>query len=443
MNIVTENRDDLTTLIKVTVGEADYGQAVDKALHDYKRKANIPGFRPGMVPMGLINKMYRKGTVAEESYRTASKACFDYLEKEKIDYVGDVLPAEEQQPFDFDKNTEHEFMFEIGLAPKVEIDLGAKDKVNRYKIRIAKDMHDGYRKNFLNRFGRLVDVEKVEDDEALIGTLSNGELTVDEAYIGLVSMTEEERKPYVGVKAGDVLDVNIEELYKNVNQRASMLKMKEDEVTALAPEFKFTVEKVRKYAEPEMDEEFFKNAFPQGEVTDEAGLDAYIDEQIARDLSREGEYLFNFELKNLLMKKAGLKLPEGFIKRWLFTINEGKFTMEEIEKDFDKFLEMMKWNVIQKHYVDTLGIKVEQEDVTNEAKALAAAQFAQYGMANVGDELLSHYAKSMLENKQEANKIVEKLYERKVLDALAGQVKVEEKEVSAEDFNKVAQAVLG
>ena len=164
MNIVRENLEDLTTLLKVTVGEADYNEAVDKSLRTYRRKANIPGFRPGMVPMSIINKMYRKGVVAEEAYRTASKACFDYIETEKLTTVGDMIPSQKQQPLDFDNDTEYEFVFEVGIAPEVQISLSKKDKVTKYTIRVEEKMREGYRSNFLRRFGRLVDVEKVEKE---------------------------------------------------------------------------------------------------------------------------------------------------------------------------------------------------------------------------------------------------------------------------------------
>ena len=205
MEIKRTQKEEQTSLISVKVGEKDYGEAVEKSLRDYRRKANIPGFRPGMVPMGIIKKMYGKGVVAEQSYRTASNAVFEYLQKENIDYLGDVIPAEEQGAFDFDNDTEFEHMFEIGEAPKIDLALSAKDKVTYHRIKIDKQMHDNYRSNFLRRYGRLVDVEKVADDEALTVTLDNGELRVEDAYVGLISMNDEERKPFKGKKVGIVV----------------------------------------------------------------------------------------------------------------------------------------------------------------------------------------------------------------------------------------------
>ena len=419
MNIVREQRGENNSLIRVTVGEADYGQEVEKSLREYKRKANIPGFRPGMVPMGIVKKMYGKGVLAEQSYRQASNAVFEYLQKEGIDYLGDVIPAEEQGDFDFDNATEFEFVFEIGEAPEIKLELSDKDKLTYNKIKVDKKMHDDYRSNYLRRFGRLVDAEKVTSDEALSVTLDNGEMNVADAYVGLISMDEADRKPFIGKKVGDKMKVNINELYKNPAQRAACLQVKENEL--------------------ELNEEFFKMAFPQGGVTDEAGLDKFIDAQIEAELRRESDYLFTLQVRDYLVKKADLKMPAAFLKRWLYTINEGKFSMEDIEKDFDQFLKMFTWNYLQKHFIKTDGITVSKEEALSEAKALAASQFAQYGMPSAPDDMLEGYAEKILADKDQGQKIYEKLYEVKVVEDVKSKVKVTEKAVSADDFAKLAK----
>ncbi len=439
MNIVREQRGENNSLIRVTVGEADYGQEVEKALREYRRKANIPGFRPGMVPMGIIRKMYGKGVVAEQSYRTASNSVFEYLQKEGIDYLGDVIPAEEQGAFDFENNTEFEFVFEIGEAPAINLDLSEKDKLTYHKIKVDKKMHDDYRSNYLRRYGRLVDAAEVTSDEALTVTLDNGDMNVADAYVGLISMSEEERKPFLGKKVGDKMHVNINELYKNPAQRAACLQVKENELEGINPEFEMEITKIRKFAEPELNEEFFKMAFPQGNVTDEAGFDKLIDEQIAAELRRESDYLFTLQLRDYLVKKADLKMPEAFLKRWLYTINEGKFTMEEIGKDFDQFLKMFTWNYLQKHFIKADNLTVTKEEAEAEAKALAAAQFAQYGMPSAPDEMLAGYAGKILSDKEQGQKIYEKLYEVKVVEDVKSKIKVTEKAVSADDFAKLAK----
>ena len=439
MNIVREQREQNNSLIKVTVGEKDYGDAVEKSLREYKRKANIPGFRPGMVPMGVIKKMYGKGVLAEQAYRQASEAAFNYLQEQKIDYVGDVIPSEEQGDFDFENGTEFEFIFEIGEAPEVKLELSAKDKMTYYTIKVDKKMHDDYRSNFLRRFGRLVDTDKVTADEALEVTLDNGDMKIEGAYVGLISMNEEERKPFIGKKVGFKTQVNVNELYKTPAQRAAVLQVKENELEGIKPEFSLEITKIRKFAEPELNEEFFKMAFPAGNVTTAEQFEAFIDEQIASELRRESDYLFTLEVRDYLVKKADLKMPEAFLKRWLYTINEGKFTMEEIEKDFDQFLKMFIWNYIQKQIIKQENITVSADEATAEAKAFAQAQFAQYGMPSAPDDMLAGYAKQILENKEQGQKIYEKLYETKVVEAVKAKIKVSEKSVSAEEFAKLAK----
>ena len=439
MNIVREQREQNNSLIKVTVGEKDYGDAVEKSLREYKRKANIPGFRPGMVPMGVIKKMYGKGVLAEQAYRQASEAAFNYLQEQKIDYVGDVIPSEEQGDFDFENGTEFEFIFEIGEAPEVKLELSAKDKMTYYTIKVDKKMHDDYRSNFLRRFGRLVDTDKVTADEALEVTLDNGDMKIEGAYVGLISMNEEERKPFIGKKVGFKTQVNVNELYKTPAQRAAVLQVKENELEGIKPEFSLEITKIRKFAEPELNEEFFKMAFPAGEVTDQAGLDKFIDAQIEAELRRESDYLFTLQVRDYLVKKADLKMPAAFLKRWLYTINEGKFSMEDIEKDFDQFLKMFTWNYLQKHFIKTDGISVSKEEALSEAKALAASQFAQYGMPSAPDDMLEGYAEKILADKDQGQKIYEKLYEVKVVEDVKSKVKVTEKAVSADDFAKLAK----
>ena len=439
MNITREQREGGISVLKVVVNEADYGQAVESQLREYKRKANIPGFRPGMVPMGIVKKMYGKGVLAEQSYRVASNSVFEYLQNEKIDYVGDVIPSEEQGEFDFDNGTEFEFMFEIGEAPKIDLTLSAKDKVTYSKIKVDKKMHGEYRSNYLRRYGRLIDVDKVEKDEALNVTLDNGDMRIEEAYVGLISMTDEERKEWKGKKVGYKTTVNINELYKKPEQRAAILSVKEEELESIKPEFELEITKIRRFADPELNEEFFKMAFPAGNVTSEEELDKFIDEEIERELKRECDFMFANQMRKFIIEKAGLQMPEEFLKRWLYVINEGKFSREEIEKDFAAFINMFTWNYLQKHFITEGDIKVTPEEAKAEAMSFAQMQFAQYGMPSAPADMLEGFAKQIMDNKEQLQKIYEKLFEEKVVEYLRGKIKVTEKAVSAEEFAKLAE----
>ena len=441
MNITREQRDGGISILKVVVNEADYGQAVEKQLRDYKRKANVPGFRPGMVPMGIVKKMYGKHVVAEQSYHLASNSVFEYLQKENIDYVGDVIPSEEQGDFDFENNTEFEFVFEIGEAPKIELELSAKDKVTYSKIKVDKKMHNEYRSNYLRRYGRLIDVDKVEKDEALNVTLDNGDMRIEEAYVGLISMTDEERKEWKGKKVGYKTTVNINELYKKPEQRAAILSVKEVELESIKPEFELEITKIRRFADPELNEEFFKMAFPAGNVTSEEELDKFIDEEIERELKRECDFMFANQMRKFIIEKAGLQMPEEFLKRWLYVINEGKFSREEIEKDFAAFINMFTWNYLQKHLITEGDLKVSNEEAKAEAMSFAQMQFAQYGMPSAPADMLENFAKQIMDNKEQLQKIYEKLFEEKVVEYVRGKVKVTEKAISADEFAKIASEI--
>ena len=435
MNIVREQREQNTSLIKVTVGEQDYAQEVDKALREYKRKANVPGFRPGMVPMSLIRKMYGKGVLAEQSYRKASNSVFEYLQKENIDYLGDVIPSEEQGDFDFENGTEFEFVFEIGEAPEIKLELSDKDKLTYHKIKVDKKMHEDYRSNFLRRFGRLVDAEKVSSDEALTVTLDNGEMKVEDAYVGLISMSEEERKPFVGKKVGFKTKVNVNELYKNPSQRAACLQVKENELEGINPEFELEITKIRKFAEPELNEEFFQDGFPRGQRQDGRGVREVHRRPDRVGLRRESDYLFTLEVRNYLVKKAGLKMPEAFLKRWLYTINEGKFTMEEIEKDFDQFLKMFTWNYLQKHFIkaDNLSVSKGGGRGRSQGAGRRAVRAVRHAVGSRG-----HARRLRREDSRRqgagAEDFTRRLYETKVVEDVKSKVKVTEKSVSADDF---------
>ena len=441
MKVVREQREGHASLIRVTVDASDYGQSVDKVLRDYRRKANIPGFRPGMVPMGIVKKMYGKGVLAEQSYRIASESAFNYLAEQKIDYVGDVIPSDEQGDFDFDNGTEFEFVFEIGEAPKVNLELTAKDKVVYNKIKIDKKMHNDYLDNWLRRYGHMADADKVTRDEALSVTLDNGTIHSEDAYVGLISMSDEERKPFIGKKVGYKTAVNVNELYKNPTQRAAALHLKEEELEGIDPNFTLEITKIRKFANPELNDEFFKMAFPEGNITDAAGLDKFVDEEISAELARESDYLFTLQLRDYLLEKAALEMPTEFLKRWLYVINEGKFSKEDIEKDFDQFVKMFSWNYLQKHFIQSEGLNVTTEEAAEEARKFAAAQFVQYGMPSAPAEMVENFAKRLLDDKQQSQKIYEKLYEQKVVESVKSKIKVAEKVISAEDFAALAKTI--
>lgn len=439
MNIVKEVLDNQVALIKVTIAAEDYTESVKSALKSYKKKASIPGFRPGMVPMSIIEKMYKKGVIAEQTYRMASENLYKYIQENELKTIGDPMPAEEQEELDFDNNSEFEFAFKVALSPEVNIDLGAVE-LTRYEIAIEDSMVDGYKTNTMRRFGKLVDVEAVVADEALSVTLDNGDMQITEAYVGLIGMSEEERAPFIGKKVGDKMDVDINELYKTPSQRGSILGLKEEELADVNPAFSLEVTRIRQFANPEINEEFFKEAFPEGDITSTEQWDEQIKGQIAKDLARECDHKFLDDARKVLSEAAALSLPNEFLKNWLAAINEGKFTMEQIEAEYPTFETMIQWDIIKRHYALEANIEITPEEAKEEAAALAMMQFAYYGMQNVEPEMLNNYVESIMGNKEELSKIYDKLAEKKVIDYVATKAAIKNETISMEEFTKMIPA---
>ena len=440
MIIVRENLENQVELVKVTVESVDYATVVENALKNYKKKANIPGFRPGMVPMSVIKKMYYKGILAEEAYRIASAKCYEYLQENKVEFLGDPMPAESQPDLDFDTMDSFEFHFKVGVSSPVNLDL-ATLSLTKYKLAINDELREGYTNSLLNRFGELVDVEVIVKDEAVSVTLEQEDgLKIEDAYVGLISMSDDERAPFIGKKVGDVMEVNVNELYKTPSQRASILSVKEEELAAINPLFTLTVSRIRKFSLPEFNEEFLTKAFPEGEIKTKEQFDAYVESELARDLERECYFKFVMDSREKIVTEAGVTLPEQFLKEWLFAANEGKFSKEEIESEFPQFVNMMSWDVLRKKYVAEGSIQVENDELVAEAKNMARAQFSQYGMNNVDDAMLTNYANQILSNKEEQRKIFDSLYDTKVINYIASKAIIVEQDVTMDEFRELVSA---
>lgn len=440
MNVQLENLADQTALIRVSVELADYAEKVDKTLRAHKRKAQIPGFRPGMVPMGIINKMYRKGAIADQTYRSATDEAFKYIKDNNIDTMGDIMPAEAQGDIDFDTQSDFEFVFQVGIAPQVDVNLSKDDKIEQFVIVPNQEMTDGYRDNFLKRFGKLVDVDKIEKDEAVNVTFTNADMSVEDAYIGLISMSEEQRAPFIGKVVGDKMEVNINELYPDQKQLAAVLSLDKEELETLNPNFTIEITNIRTFRNPELNEEFFAMAYPDGSIKDEAAFNADIDAKVNAELAQQTEFKIVEQVRDYMLAKLNLSLPEQFLKNWLFQINEGKFTMEDIEKEFPAFLDMMRWDLVKRAVAMGDGIQITEEDAIAEAKNMALMQFRYYGMMVPAEDMLDNYAKQILSKEEEAKKIYERVGERKVVDAIMNKVAVEPKNMSIDEFSAMVQS---
>ena len=448
MNIVKENVEGLNAVLKVTVEQADYQDRVTKALGDYRKKAKIDGFRPGMVPAGIINKLYRKPVMAEEINKMVSEAISKYIYDEKIKLLGEPMPSEaHQKDVDWDNDTNFEFAFDLGLAPEIEVKLSGRDKFPYYEIKIDQELRDSYTTSYRRRYGKMLPGDVAGEEDVMRGKveqlgadgnpMENG-IMVDDAFVSLKMITDAEQKSkFVGSKAGDIIDFDIRKTFTNDTDLAAMLKIQKEEVASLTPEFRFIPTEVRSFQESEINQEFFDKVYGEGVVNSEEEFKQRVDSDIRANLSRESDFKFALDVKEKLMEKTKMELPDTFLKRWLFAINEGKFTMEQIDKDYEHFANDLKWQMIRDHVAVTNEVKISEEDVLEKAKEFALDQFKNYGFLNVPDSEIENFAHRILSNKEEDRRIREKLVEDKVLEVVKGIVKLDVKEITTKEFDQL------
>jgi len=447
MNIVKENTGDLTAVLKVNISEKDYAEKVENVLKDYRKKARIDGFRPGKVPTGLIKKMYGKGIMVEEVNKLISESLTNYIREEKLNILGEPLPTENQKTADFDTEKDFEFSFDVALAPEVEVKLSKRDKVPYYEIKVDKKLLETHTDNYARRFGEFKDVEETTDNEMLTGNFiqldEEGNVKEDGIKAEEVKITieyiknEEIKKSLAGHKAGDTVKFDVRKAYPSDSEIASMLRIDKEVAKNVTGDFNFEIAKVQRFDKAEINQELYDKAFGKDVVKTKEEFNAKLTEEIKANFVRETDYRFLIDAKKKFVEKINPDLPTEFLKRWLTVANEGKFTAEQIEEEFPKFEEDLKWQIIKDQIIKDNEIKVEEKDILDAAKEVTAAQFAQYGLANLPDEQLEQYAQEILKKDEERRNLYEKKFEDKVLEFIKDSIKLDTKEISVEDFQKL------
>jgi len=447
MNISQENTDKLNAILNVKVEEADYAERVEKVLKDYRRQAKVDGFRPGMVPMGIIKKMYHTPVLVDEVNKLVSESIFNYLKDEHVNILGEPLPhKDDEQRFDFEKDTEFEFKFDLGLAPELSLEVVAKDKVALYKIKVDKKQQDEYKEQLLQRFGEFKAVDKAGNDELIKGSLikvdkegneiENG-IHVDNISMSLEMMKDDDQKVlFSGAAGGDQVVFDVKKAFPNDTELASLLRIDKTEVAMLEGTFKCFIDEVNKFERAELGQEFYDKVYGEGEVKTEEEFTKRITEEIALNYERESEYRFMVDAREALIKKAKIDLPVEFLKRWMVETNE-QITEEQVAEDFEKYEDDFRWQLIKEHLLKQQDIKVTEEEALEAAKGMALNQYMQYGMSNVPEEYLENYAKEMMSKPEEARKFYEQKGEEKLISYIKSTVKLDEKEVSSEKFRKL------
>ena len=389
-----QNRiDDLNLQVTITVTADDYADSRKKRLNDFRKKAEIKGFRKGMVPASLVEKMYGQQALVDSVNDVIAESLNNFIQENSLRVLGEPLPAEEQQSHVWETGNDFTFSFDIAENPEVSFELSKEDEVVYYTITVTEAAKKEMKDNLLRQYGSLEEGEAAKEDDFIIVDFEQGDMKVEGTYVALRNVAEAARASFVGVKPGDVLDVNVNEAFENETDRASMLKVSKDELATLDPMFKMTVKNVKTFVPAALTEETFEKVFG---VKTEAEFDAKIEERIRAEYAQEADFRFSKDAKAFLLEKADVKIAENFLKRWVYVVNEGKFTMEDIEKDWELFIVDYKWQMVRNYLMNKYGVKIEEADLLASAKAFAAYQFAMYGMNNVPEEQLESFAKNIL-----------------------------------------------
>jgi len=447
MNIVRKDIDQNNATLTLSIVQSDYAEKVEKTVRDYRKKANISGFRPGMVPVSLVKKMYGKAIIAEEINKIVSDELYKYIRENKINMLGEPLPNEtEQQPIDFDNNVDFEFIFDLGIAPEFEVELTKKDKVKAYNIAVSDEMINNQVASYTSRYGKYVQEETVAEKDMVKGEmleLADGKVNegghkISDAVLTPSYMKDEAQKAkFVGAAKGDVIVFNPKTAFENEAEISSLLKISKDEAKNITADFQFKIEGITRYYDAEINQELFDKVYGEGIVTSEEEFRAKIKESILESLSGDSDYKFGQDAREMLVAKFDhLTFPDAFLKRWLLATNDN-LSKETLEEDFPKMIADLKWQLIKDKIAKANDIKVEVEDVNAYARKIARAQFAQYGMVGMGDDILDNYAQDMLKKEDTVKGIVERVAENKVFEIVKNSVKLDTKEVSIDEFNKM------
>ena len=432
---IEQNRiDDLNLELTLTVAAEDYADSRKKRLAEFRKKAEIKGFRKGMVPMSLVEKMYGQNALVDAVNDVISEGLNNYIHENNLRVLGEPLPSEEHIQNEWEAGKEFTFKFDLAINPEVSFELSKDDEVTYYTITVTEAAKKEMRDNLLRQYGSLENGEAAKEEDFIIVDFEQGDMKVEGTYVALRNVAEAARNSFVGVKSGDVLDVNVNEAFENETDRASMLKVGKEELASMDPMFKMTVQAVKTFVNAPMVEETFEKIFG---VKTEAEFEAKIEESIRAEYAQEADFRFSKDAKEYLLEKANVTVAEKFLKRWIYVINDGKFTMEDIEKDWALFIVDYKWQMVRNFLMEKYGVKVEEADLLASAKGFAAYQFAMYGMNNVPEEQLEAFAKNILSQEEQGRRILDQVENEKTFAAVREVVTLKKKKISVEKFREL------
>lgn len=440
MKIEQSELKDLMAVVTLTIEPADYQEEVAKQLKEVRHKAQMPGFRPGMVPAGLVKKMYGKGILADVLNKLVGENLQKHIEDNKLNVLGDPLPSEQSPKIDLDNEESYTFMFDIAVAPEFDAKLTGKNKLTEYVIDVTDEMVNNQIQSYCARFGEYTQAEEVAESDIVKGIAKqvDGEIVKEGAILNPAYMKQKtQQKKFIGAKKGAVITFNPTKAFGSEVEVSSLLGITKEQAEALTSDFTFEIQEITRHTDAAINGELFAKVYGENTIKDEAEFRAKVRAEIEANMAEDSKYKFGLDAKEAIMKKMEkIEFPVDFLKRWVLATNE-KMTAEELEKDFDKMLEELKWHLAKDQLMKEYKVDVQKEDVEAYAKEVARMQFMQYGLMHIDDQYLTNYANEMLKNENQLRGIVERVAENKIYEALKGVVKIEQKKISHEDFGKL------
>ena len=451
MKISFENPDKINGLLTIVVEEEDYKNDVEKTLKDYRKKANVPGFRPGQAPMGMIKRQFGPSVKMDAVNKLIGQQIYKYVQDNKIQMLGEPLTSEKQAPVDIEKDGPYTFMFDIAIAPEMKVSLTGRDKVDYYKIVVDDKTIDQQVEMLASRAGSYEKAENYEGNDMLKGDLreldengntKEGGITVESAVLmPSYIKVDEQKNLFEGAKLGDIITFNPRKAYPdNDTELSQLLKIDRDAAKDMVSDFSYQITEIQRFKKHEVNEELFKQVFGEDtDVKDEAAFRAKIAEGLNAQLVNDSDYKFLLDVRAHCEKKVGkLEYPDALLKRIMLANNKDKGE-KFVEDNYEQSIKELNWHLIKEQLVSAQDIKVDDNDIKETAKEAARAQFAQYGMTNIPEEYIDNYANEIIKKGDSTDALVDRSIDRKLAAVLKGVVKLNEKEVSVEDFNKMMQ----
>lgn len=437
MNIVNTKVDELTHQLTLNIAAEDYAAAEKKKLNDIRRRADFKGFRKGMAPMSLIQKVYGGQALGDAINEIINEQLYGYINDNKLRVVGEPLPSVDQPENEWRSGADFTFKFDVAETKELTFDLGKDDKVPYYNINITEAAKKEMKQNMLQQAGTLQDAAKAGEEDFVIADLDNGEKNVEGAYIAVRNVEGDAHKLFVGAKPGDQFDVDINAAFSNETDRASMIKVKKEELAGINPVFHATVKTVRTFVAAVESQETYDRLFGEDKVHSAEEFDQAVAAQLAANYKQEADYRLSKDIRDYLVQKADIQLPDAFLKRWLLHINEGKFTAEQIDADYPGFAADFRWQIVRDYLMGKYGLKIEDKDLREAAEAYVAYQYAMYGMGNVPQELLRGAAENVMKDENQMRRVTESVEEQKVISAVKEVITQAPKKISVEKFREL------